>query len=1005
MASRHLLSLRIFFVLAIILHLSNLNAEQPTGSTQQLIDSVLELKSDQEQTEFLSKNKELITSNLRKELSAKADQLRLQGEYIEALNAYSVVQKIATELDDKIALAETFNNIGEVNRLLGKNEIAIDHYQQALTLSEQTGNKIGMINAWISFGKMGFQQGNYQEALDYQEKSLVLGKSIGYKLGMARAMNDKGVVLDALGDLATALESFKTSITLYDEVGNKASTAIPMNNMARIFALQADYDSAKIYLEKTLTLFDEAGQKTNVASVTLNIGNLYVDQGNYRIGLQNYLKALAIFQEVGCQHGVLDALINIAEIYQLQGNYDLALENYEEVLKGCEKIGAKVKAAIVMNNIGSIHNLKGNFEVAIRFLNDGLNISAEIGDLEGKATILTELGKAHSSSKKHSQALDFYQSALTIYEEQGNAEMIAKVTSLMAAQNQMRGDSKSAIQFAERSYTSASRVPNLEWIWQAKNILGNAYFASGDFSNAQKAFDEAIDAIEKLRFQVAGAEQETQRFFELRTAPYYAMVKLLVTQNKINDALIYAERAKARVTLDVLQSGKININKAMTIEEREKEKRINLELASFNKQIYTENLNENPDPKRLFELKSKLEKLRLTQDEFRAALYAAHPGLRTQRGEMPTMTTERLSQLLTVPSSVLMEFVVTDEKTYLFVLNKDASQSGSDPSADLHVYTLAESRQSLADRVEKFRNMLASRLGFQDASKELFKILLKPALEDFKDKKEIFIVPDGALWHLPFYALLNNRDRYLIEDHAISFVPSLSVMHIVVNQKKELNKDIPKTLLAFGNPALGSKQINQMKENYRDEKLDPLPEAEREVKQIAQLYSDSKVFVGADAGEDKLKLESGSYDILHLATHGIFSDTSPMYSHLVLAQTTDVKDEDGLVEAWEIMNMNLKADIAVLSACETARGRVGVGEGLIGLTWAFFVAGCPTAVVSQWAVDSASTSELMVAFHENLKKTDYNPAKALQLAALKLIKSENYRHPFYWAPFVVITSK
>jgi CHAT domain-containing protein len=118
--------------------------------------------------------------------------------------------------------------------------------------------------------------------------------------------------------------------------------------------------------------------------------------------------------------------------------------------------------------------------------------------------------------------------------------------------------------------------------------------------------------------------------------------------------------------------------------------------------------------------------------------------------------------------------------------------------------------------------------------------------------------------------------------------------------------------------------------------------------------------------------------------------------------------EDGLLEAWEIMKLELKADLVVLSACETARGRIGAGEGMIGLTWALFVAGSPATLVSQWKVDSLATKELMLDFHRNLRTGIGNPqsrfvkAEALRQAALKMMRTPNYNHPFHWASFVLI---
>jgi CHAT domain-containing protein len=191
------------------------------------------------------------------------------------------------------------------------------------------------------------------------------------------------------------------------------------------------------------------------------------------------------------------------------------------------------------------------------------------------------------------------------------------------------------------------------------------------------------------------------------------------------------------------------------------------------------------------------------------------------------------------------------------------------------------------------------------------------------------------------------------------------------------------------------------------------------VKSLREIYGAqrSRVYIGAEAREQNLKSEISNYRVLHFATHGILDGANPMYSHIVLSGG-DGATEDGLLEAWEIMKLNLKADIAVLSACETARGRIGAGEGVIGMSWAFFVAGCPTTVVSQWQVDSASTTELMVQFHKNLQSgsrslpytagrsdsptSRMSKAEALRQAMLTLLTDNRFKSPYYWAGFVVV---
>ena len=254
------------------------------------------------------------------------------------------------------------------------------------------------------------------------------------------------------------------------------------------------------------------------------------------------------------------------------------------------------------------------------------------------------------------------------------------------------------------------------------------------------------------------------------------------------------------------------------------------------------------------------------------------------------------------------------------------------------------------------------------------------------------------------------RQQNLIEDHALSYAPSLSVLAQMSKTTKEAADPAvptkpPPGLLAFGNPALSTGTVKLATALHRDEKLLPLPDAEIEVKALARVYpaGTSRVFVGADAQEAVAKAEMQRYRILHFATHGLLDNHNPMYSHIVLSQADPGKDEDGLLEAWEIMETNLKAEIAILSACETARGGTSAGEGVIGMSWALWVAGCPTTVASQWKVDSASTSDLMIEFHRNLmSRPASGKAEALRRAALKLLHSEKYRSPFYWAGFILM---
>jgi CHAT domain-containing protein len=453
--------------------------------------------------------------------------------------------------------------------------------------------------------------------------------------------------------------------------------------------------------------------------------------------------------------------------------------------------------------------------------------------------------------------------------------------------------------------------------------------------------------------------------------------------------------------------------------EQAQERRLQDELVSLNTQLYREQLQPQPDRTRLAELDVRLQKARLDYESLQTNLYALHPELKVRRGRMEPLDLKDARELMDTSTAALLEYVVTGSRTYLFVLT---SSGATKEATVLEVYTIDIEQKKLAEMVERYRRRLSLRdWGLQELSAELYDLLLRPAANQLRKEGALIIAPDGPLWELPFQALHSSPDRYLVEDHAISYVPSLTVLREMVKDRNRRARHEPgaPTLLAFGNPALGGPSGQLIKSVWRGEEFAPLPEAERQVRELGRLYGlkQSKVYTGAAAREDRVKADAGKYRIVHLATHAVLNDANPMYSQIVLSQVDQGAGDDGMLEAWEIMKLDLNADMVVLSACETGRGRVGAGEGVIGLSWAMFVAGSPATVVSQWKVASAGTTELMIEFYRNLRIGDSNAtrsgvgvrqspviskAEALRRAALKLLRSEKYRDPFYWAGFVVV---
>jgi CHAT domain-containing protein/Tfp pilus assembly protein PilF len=963
----------------------------------------------------------------------------LQGNYTQALEYYQKSLKLKEEIGDKVTIAPALNNIGNIYNLQGNYTQALEYYQRSLKLVEEIGDKVAIATTLGNIGSIYNSQGNYTQALEYYQKSLKLAEEAGNRAGVANTLNNIGAVHYSQGNYTQALDYYQRSLKLSEESGDKGLIATTLDNIGIVHRSQGNYTEALEYYQKSLKLAEESGDKVAIANTLNNVGGVHELQGDYTQALEYYQRSLKLVEEIGDKMGIARTLNNIGLIYNSQGNYTQALEYYQKSLKLAEGLGYKVAIATTLNNIGNIHKSQGNYTQALEYYQKSLNLAEGLSDKALIASVLDSIGNIHYLENNYTQALEYYRKSLKLREESGDKAGIVTALSNIGAVYELQGSYAQAVELANRAANLASQVGRLELFREARTTAGKAYRALNRPIQARQAFVDAINTIEKLRGQVAGGEQEQQRFFENKLAPYYQMIDLLVAQRNGAEALAYAERAKGRVLLDVLRNGRANITQAMTPEEQARERRLNSELVSLNSQLYRENFRQQPDQVRLLDLNTRLQKARLEYESFQTSLYGEHPELKIRRGESTPLNLNEAAQLFSADgNTALLEYSIADDKSFLFVLTKAAPTSKQDTtSVVINVYPLDIKSKELSEMVETFQKRLGERnLAFSALAQRLYELLLKPAQGQLRGKDTLCIVPDGVLWQLPFQALKPTARRYLIEDQAIFYAPSLTTLREMMKPGKRKGEgrglastSIPAgsrtdtrqpsrtsseqqslpTLLAFGNPLLNPQTVARQQAVYRDGELGALPEAEREVNALRDLYGGerSRVYVGAAAREERVKAEMGNYRIVHFATHGILDNRSPLYSHLLLAQEPGNAIEDGLLEAREIMQMDLQAELVVLSACQTAGGRVGAGEGVIGTTWALFVAGCPTTLVSQWKVDTRSTSKLMVEFHGNLQRqrqrsTVIRKAEALRQAMLTLLRSEEYELPYYWAPFVLI---
>jgi CHAT domain-containing protein/tetratricopeptide (TPR) repeat protein len=842
------------------------------------------------------------------------------------------------------------------------------------------------------------------------------------------------------GELQTAFTRYEQIQRLAEQQGNKSVLMTALRGLGNVHFSAGEDTPAQDFYQRSLKLAEELQDKAGILDIVFNLGNIWYRQGDYGRAFEQYQRSRVLAEDLKDSVRTVRALNNIGSIYQLQANFPLALEIHQRALEYLRELNDADLTTRSLNNLGLTQLALNEYSLALTSFEEAAKLAETNGFKPLLMLALNNLAIVYEAQGQYARAADYYQQGLRLADLLESKEARAFLWSNLGNTRRLQGDYRQAIELTECAIRLAQQIGNLEVLAKASARAGKAYAALGQPAQARQHFATAIQAVEQSRNLANVSERDRQRFLEARIGPYYGMVELLIKQGQsagtaaLTEALQYAQRAKGRVLLDVLQSGKADIAKAMTAAEAEQERKLTRDLTTLNSVLYQERLKPKPDEKRLGDLDKQLQRVRLAYEEFQVALYAAHPEIKLQRGELQPLNLKEIGNLLPDAHSAILEFIVAEEQSYLFVITKPAAgaQQQSATSVNLRSYPLDLTRKQVNELTERFRRRIANRhFDIQDLSGELYRQLLAPAQSQLRGINALIVIPDAGLWQLPFQALQSSNGRYLVEDYSLSYAPSLPVLQAMTRQRaaRQHTSRRSNSLLALGNPVLGKQEPAQTRAMLMGDRLTPLPETARQVNALQQVYGPqhSKVLLGAAAREDLLKAEAGQYRILHLATHGILNDASPLYSQLLLSQplaaagvskaptTADPKNadpnevnEDGLLEAWEIMRMNLQADLVVLSACETARGRIGSGEGMIGLTWAFFIAGSPANVVSQWKVESRSTADLMLAFHRQLqpqagvKHASLNTAEALRQASLSVLRKPQYRHPFYWAGFVLI---
>lgn len=942
---------------------------QSVDSEGQLASMLCRNPTEAAANELLDKKPDLVTVTLWKALldCASSDQRHQSSAY--AIEIYKLALRVADRLQKPELVATTHYYLGRTYSGMNDVDNAIRAYETSKTLFEQAGIQNNLSYVLADLGALYLTTEDYEKAQSYSGQSLAIAgqskqistkESLGpFEYGQARALHTLGQIDLRHGNHTDALKKLGEALTLYERLNASASSYnIQIANVhiasARVYGSMGQYGEAFTSLTRAHQVSGNSEDQNTRAKIMSSQASLFLEQEDYPAAQKYFNLSLAIYKWLGDAREEARVLLNLAAVEEQQGHHEEALQLFQRSMERADATKLVDVQIAAGGGLSVVLTAKRDFKNALQSINKSLQLARRVNAKSGETELLWRASQTYYAMQNYRESAALAQQALTL--------------------------------------ARALKLPKLTY-W-ASATLGEAYAADGKVELAITILKEAVNQIEEMRDEVIGRQEGRHLFFENKVGPYHTLVTLLAKEGRTFEALHYAERAKGRVLLEALRNNRTDLKDIYTDGEKTEAESLINKLHSINQRVQAQPGGDGSKD----ELQNELNGVRNELVVFQEKLAAAHPELLLRTGPARPLTQASVNNLLSADDLAYLEYVVTGNDVGIFILKRNHLTN----VPDLKYLSLRVTANELRRKVDQFHSALAERdPGYDLLGRELYRLLVAPVAIELQNIRTICVIPDEFLWTLPFQALTTPRGHYFIQEQSLFYAPSLTVLNeMALRMRQQTSKE---SLIAFGNPVI--ERDDNLKQN-----LHPIPEAEAEVAGVARAFRTGvkKMFVGVQAGEKIFKALAPQYTTIHIATHGVLDNREPLNSYLLLTRTDGDPENDGLLQAREIIDVRLNADLAVLSACETGNGRVSPGEGVVGMSWAFLVAGARSVVVSQWRVNSASTSQLMNNFYEALSRqndrSSRNKSQALREASLRLLKDRRYRHPFYWAGFVLVSS-
>jgi CHAT domain-containing protein/tetratricopeptide (TPR) repeat protein len=931
-------------------------------------------------------------------------------------------------IGDRVGEALTLHETGYIYSRLSEQKKAAAAYEHALPIwrtlknhrREEANTLYNLGAAYASYGKVTEAVTCFQEAIQLQQ--------LVDKGGLAYTLSNLGQVYTNIGDFQAALKSHQEALSLRMASGDIEGQARSLSNISGVYFGLGEFQEALNYCKRALPLRRAAGDRRGEAITLANMGNNYRELGDPRTALEFYQQALPLLQGLADRDRTNEAALldAIGRAYYDLGDYPKALTSHNQSFSLRQLVKDRYGEGSSLDNLGNTSARMGDRKKALEYFEQALELRRATGDRRGAAATLQHAGELYSEAGEQEKATAYFNNGLTL------------------------------------SRTIKNRFIEANLLYDLARVDQSA----GHLLEALAQVEDAIAIVESNRARVASADLRTsffaskQDFYELNIDLLMQSYRRDLNQENLVKAFSVSERRRARSLLDSLGEAQSNIRRiappALLARERELRAKLNQKAENQIKLLSGQHTAEQAAA-----LAKDVETVSTDYEQALAEVTASDPhyAALTQSG---SLSLSKLQSEILDPDTLLLEYSLGQQRSYLWAITRTDITAYELPgraeidnqARDLYGFLTSRNRFIKFEKPDERQARIAKADNeYLQAAERLSQLLLGQLGKKIAGKR-LLIVSDGALQYLPFAALPSpgastakqneptNRAAYrpLIVDHEVTNLPSAAILEVLRREVRN-RKPAPKSVAVLADPVF-SKTDERVKaelpvrqsggretrsgeavrgQNTSESELlravrdfseadgieiERLPSTRKEAEAILGLVPKADQFEALDFQANRSAATSSGlsqYRIVHFATHGLLNPTHPGLSGLILSLVDrQGNDQNGFLATHEIFDLNLPADLVVLSGCRTGLGKEIKGEGMLGLTRGFMYAGAARVAVSLWDVNDRSTAELMGKFYgAMLGKKKLSPAAAMRNAQIAMWKSRGFNAPYYWAAFVL----